>query len=132
MSMLWAENACCSAGWTLLVSGWRLGYLALQRSLLLSAQYVSNVVWRPSSGRVDGGGDMVRRTSAGIHGVAILLEVVGPRVGHCSRVPVHPGAGGSLVVLELGVVRMPGLSADCERRRRGGVKLHFRIDCCGK
>lgn len=71
---------------------------------------------------------MVRR-AVGIW-VAVLREVVGPVTWMHGWIPVHPGAGSSLVVLQR-VVRMPILPAGSEGRWRRGVKLHFRMDFLG-
>ena len=125
VGMLWAEDTCSCAGRALLVGRRRLGDLALQRSLLLRSQDVSNVVWCPSG---SGGGvwrsdvvAMVRWASVWVNGVAVLREVVSPRAWMHCRVPVHPRTGGCLVVLESVV---PVLPADSEGRWSGGIKLH--------
>lgn len=124
VSMLGAENTGSSASRTLLVGRRRLGDFALQRSLLLSSQDVPNVVWRSSSSACIGWSDIVGATVRIHRPVAILCEVVGPGIRVHRRIPVHPWAGSSLVVLQ-SIVRMSILPAGSERRRPAGVKLHF-------
>lgn len=136
MGMLRAEDTGGSAGRALLVGGGRLSDLALQRSLLLGAQDVSDVVRGACSaaGCVWGGHmAVVRRASRRVHCSwvegGVLGEVVaGPVTVHGGRVPVHPGAGRRLVVRQR-VLRMPALSAHCAERRWHWsclVKLHIR------
>lgn len=132
VSVLGTEDTGGSAGGALLVGRGRLGYLALQRGLLLRAEDVPDVVWRPRAAGMVGRSHMavVRRAPCGVGCSRIegrvLGEVVAPVAWvHCSGVPVHPGAGGGLMVLDGVLGGVPVLSADsAERWWRGGVELH--------
>ena len=125
-----AEDTSSCTGGALLVGRWRFGDLALKRGLLLSAQDVPDVVRRPRATGSIWRSHMVRRASVGVScswvEARVLREVVGsPRTRvHHGWIPVHPRAGGSLMILH-SVLWMSCLPADGQRRWCWILKLHY-------
>ena len=132
MAMFRAEHAGSSAGGALLVGRRSLGDLALKRGLLLSAQDVPDVVRRPRATSCVWRSHMVRRAPVGVcccwveASSSVLREIVGAPLSrmHHGWIPVHPGAGGSCLMVLHGVLGMSALPADSQRRWCWVLKLH--------
>lgn len=128
LCVLRAKHISSGAGRALLIGGRRLGYLALETSLLLGTQDVPYVVRCPSDRGSVGRSHMcmVRRASGRVHcrvEAWVLREVVAPvSLMHGGRVPVHSRTSGGLRVQR--ILGMPVRPARCEGRWCGSVVKH--------